>query len=136
MPLLMVISEWRWLRYGRQVDLVLTKRWAKGTAVLFAVGAVSGTVLSFELGLLWPKFMAWAGSIIGMPFSTGGFCVLYGGDLPRYLFVGLGSHFGPGASGGRGSGRDIGGGFGRVRRFCECLDEHTRRISHRGRSAD
>src|ERR671925_1330668 len=41
--------------------------------ILFAVGAVSGTVLSFELGLLWPEFMAFAGGIIGMPFSLEGF---------------------------------------------------------------
>jgi cytochrome bd ubiquinol oxidase subunit I len=73
MPLLMALSEWRWLRSGEQVYLLLAKRWAKGTAVLFAVGAVSGTVLSFELGLLWPKFMSWAGAIIGMPFSLEGF---------------------------------------------------------------
>src|SRR5687767_14824725 len=73
MPLLMVISEWRWKRTGEEVDLEVAKRWAKGTAILFAVGAVSGTVLSFELGLLWPGFMAWAGSIIGMPFSLEGF---------------------------------------------------------------
>ena len=73
MPLLMALSEWRWMRGGQEVDLLLAKRWAKGTAVLFAVGAVSGTVLSFELGLLWPKFMSWAGAIIGMPFSLEGF---------------------------------------------------------------
>jgi len=73
MPLLMALSEWRWQRSGEQVYLLLAKRWAKGTAVLFAVGAVSGTVLSFELGLLWPKFMSWAGAIIGMPFSLEGF---------------------------------------------------------------
>ena len=53
--------------------LELAKRWAKGTAILFAVGAVSGTVLSFELGLLWPEFMHYAGAIIGMPFSLEGF---------------------------------------------------------------
>ncbi|MFN9114365.1 MAG: cytochrome ubiquinol oxidase subunit I, partial [Bacteroidota bacterium] len=46
---------------------------AKGTAILFAVGAVSGTVLSFELGLLWPAFMEHAGAVIGMPFSLEGF---------------------------------------------------------------
>jgi cytochrome d ubiquinol oxidase subunit I len=69
----MFLSEWRWLRGGQEVDLLLAKRWAKGTAVLFAVGAVSGTVLSFELGLLWPKFMSWAGALIGMPFSLEGF---------------------------------------------------------------
>lgn len=73
MPLLMVIAEWRWLRTRQEVYLTLAKRWAKGTAILFAVGAVSGTVLSFELGLLWPGFMAYAGAIIGMPFSLEGF---------------------------------------------------------------
>jgi cytochrome bd ubiquinol oxidase subunit I len=73
MPLLMVIAEWRWLRTKEEIYLTLAKRWAKGTAILFAVGAVSGTVLSFELGLLWPKFMEHAGAIIGMPFSLEGF---------------------------------------------------------------
>ncbi len=53
--------------------LELAKRWAKGTAIMFAVGAVSGTVLSFELGLLWPQFMEFAGPIFGMPFSLEGF---------------------------------------------------------------
>jgi cytochrome d ubiquinol oxidase subunit I len=73
MPALMVIAEWRWLRGGDDVMLELANRWAKGTAILFAVGAVSGTVLSFELGLLWPTFMEHAGGIIGMPFSLEGF---------------------------------------------------------------
>jgi cytochrome bd ubiquinol oxidase subunit I len=73
MPLLMIIAEWRWLRSRDEIYLTLAKRWAKGTAILFAVGAVSGTVLSFELGLLWPGFMGYAGSIIGMPFSLEGF---------------------------------------------------------------
>src|ERR1700716_588457 len=73
MPLLMIIAEWRWLRSRDKTYLVLAKRWARGTAILFAVGAVSGTVLSFELGLLWPKFMQYAGAIIGMPFSLEGF---------------------------------------------------------------
>jgi cytochrome d ubiquinol oxidase subunit I len=73
MPVMMVVSEALWLRTKNPVYLDLTKRWAKGTAILFAVGAVSGTVLSFELGLLWPRFMQWAGPIIGMPFSLEGF---------------------------------------------------------------
>src|SRR5262245_9024576 len=73
MPLMMGIAEWRWLRTRDKTYLTLAKRWAKGTAILFAVGAVSGTVLSFELGLLWPEFMRWAGAIIGMPFSLEGF---------------------------------------------------------------
>src|SRR5512134_1714441 len=73
MPVLMVVAEVRWLRSGDTVYLELARRWAKGTAVLFAVGAVSGTVLSFELGLLWPGFMELAGPIIGIPFSLEGF---------------------------------------------------------------
>jgi cytochrome bd ubiquinol oxidase subunit I len=73
MPLFMVLAEWRWRRTGEEVHLELARRWAKGTAILFAVGAVSGTVISFELGLLWPRFMAFAGPVIGMPFSLEGF---------------------------------------------------------------
>lgn len=73
MPAMMVIAEGRWLASRDPVMLELAKRWAKGTAILFAVGAVSGTVLSFELGLLWPTFMEHAGAIIGMPFSLEGF---------------------------------------------------------------
>jgi cytochrome d ubiquinol oxidase subunit I len=73
MPVLMVLAERRWHRTGDAAYLELARRWAKGTAILFAVGAVSGTVLSFELGLLWPRFMEYAGAIIGMPFSLEGF---------------------------------------------------------------
>ncbi len=72
MPLLMVIAEGLWLKTKDETYLTLAKRWSKGTAIMFAVGAVSGTVLSFELGLLWPTFMAYAGPIIGMPFSLEG----------------------------------------------------------------
>ncbi len=72
MPLLMVIAEGMWLKTRDETYLTLAKRWSKGTAIMFAVGAVSGTVLSFELGLLWPSFMAYAGPIIGMPFSLEG----------------------------------------------------------------
>jgi cytochrome d ubiquinol oxidase subunit I len=73
MPALMVLAEWRWQRTGDPMLLDLAKRWSKGTAIMFAVGAVSGTILSFELGLLWPGFMEFAGPIIGMPFSLEGF---------------------------------------------------------------
>lgn len=102
MPLFMVIAEALWLRSGNSTYLQLAKRWAKGTAILFAVGAVSGTVLSFELGLLWPQFMEWAGALIGMPFSLEGFAFfteaiflgiyLYGWDrVPplAHLFAGV-----------------------------------------------
>ncbi|MCF3648342.1 cytochrome ubiquinol oxidase subunit I [Synoicihabitans lomoniglobus] len=72
MPFLMSTAHYLHLRTGDPVYLALTKTWMKGVAILFAVGAVSGTVLSFELGLLWPGFMEHAGAIIGMPFSWEG----------------------------------------------------------------
>lgn len=72
MPWMMAFAEWKWLKTNQQVYLDLTKAWSKGVAIFFAVGAVSGTMLSFELGLLWPRFMEHAGAIIGMPFSWEG----------------------------------------------------------------
>jgi cytochrome d ubiquinol oxidase subunit I len=84
LPALMVIAEWRWMRTGEAVYLELAKRWSKGAAIMFAVGAVSGTVLSFELGLLWPNFMRFAGPIIGMPFSLEGFAF-----FTEAIFLGL-----------------------------------------------
>ena len=73
LPLLMVIAEGVWLRTGNTAYLALARRWSKAFAMVFAVGAVSGTILSFELGLLWPHCMKFAGGIIGMPFSAEGF---------------------------------------------------------------
>ena len=73
MPLMMVVAERKWYDTGDEIYHELAQLWARGTAILFAVGAVSGTVLSFELGLLWPGFMRAAGGIIGMPFSLEGF---------------------------------------------------------------
>ena len=84
MPLLLLIAELLWLRTGRQVYRDLARMWAKAFAVTFAVGAVSGTMLSFELGLLWPRFMAFAGGIIGMPFSLEGFAFFI-----EAIFLGL-----------------------------------------------
>src|SRR5688572_14009470 len=72
MPFLMAFAEWRWLRTGDLVYKDLARAWARGVAIFFAVGAVSGTLLSFELGMLWPGFMEHAGPIIGMPFSWEG----------------------------------------------------------------
>jgi cytochrome d ubiquinol oxidase subunit I len=102
MPVLMVVAEQRYRSTGDRICLELAKRWARGTAILFAVGAVSGTVLSFELGLLWPGFMEFAGPVIGMPFSLEGFAFfteaiflgvyLYGWDRisPRaHLWAGI-----------------------------------------------
>jgi cytochrome bd-type quinol oxidase subunit 1 len=57
LPLLMLVAEGLYLRSGDRVWLALARRWSKAFGVLFAVGAVSGTIISFELGLLWPRFM-------------------------------------------------------------------------------
>jgi len=72
MPFLMFLAYRNYLKYKNDVDLRLTRAWMKGSAILFATGAVSGTALSFQLGLLWPGFMEHAGPIIGMPFSLEG----------------------------------------------------------------
>jgi cytochrome d ubiquinol oxidase subunit I len=72
MPFFMAVSHYY---YNKTNDIVyknVTKAWSKGVAIFFATGAVSGTVLSFELGLLWPTFMKHAGPIFGMPFSLEG----------------------------------------------------------------
>ncbi|MCF8303374.1 MAG: cytochrome ubiquinol oxidase subunit I [Bacteroidales bacterium] len=72
LPFMMAVSEYKFNKTGKQVYKDLTKAWSKGLAIFFATGAVSGTVLSFELGLLWPSFMEHAGPIFGMPFSWEG----------------------------------------------------------------
>ncbi len=72
MPFFMAYAEWKWLKTKEEIYLDLAKSWSKGVAIFFAVGAVSGTLLSFELGLLWPEFMKHAGPIFGMPFSLEG----------------------------------------------------------------
>lgn len=72
MPFFMAASHFVYLRQRDETYLLLTKAWSRGVAIFFAVGAVSGTALSFELGLLWPRFMEHAGPIIGMPFSLEG----------------------------------------------------------------
>src|SRR5260370_11581927 len=53
--------------------MMLTRRWVRAVAILFAIGAVSGTILTFELGLLWPTYTRFAGKVIGLPFMLEGF---------------------------------------------------------------
>ena len=72
MPFFMAVAHYKWIKTRNEVYKNITKAWSKGVAIFFATGAVSGTVLSFELGLLWPKFMLHAGPIFGMPFSLEG----------------------------------------------------------------
>ena len=71
-PALILLSEWRGIR-GDADAAALARRWAKVAGVLFAVGAVSGTILSFEMGLLWPGLMGRFGAVFGVPFALEGF---------------------------------------------------------------
>jgi cytochrome d ubiquinol oxidase subunit I len=72
-PLLVLFVEWRYHRTGEEAYKALAKRWSKVMALLFAVGVVTGTILSFELGLLWPDFMATFGDVFGLAFGLEGF---------------------------------------------------------------
>ncbi|MFD2934168.1 cytochrome ubiquinol oxidase subunit I [Spirosoma flavum] len=72
MPFFMAVAHYYWLTTKEIRYKNVTKAWSQGVAIFFATGAVSGTVLSFELGLLWPQFMKQAGPIFGMPFSLEG----------------------------------------------------------------
>lgn len=73
MPAIVVFTEWRWHRTGNPLYRTLAKRWSKLMIALFAVGVVTGTILSFELGLLWPNFMATFGDVFGLAFGLEGF---------------------------------------------------------------
>ena len=71
-PAMILAAHWRGVYRSDHVALGLAKRWAKVSAVLFAIGAVSGTVLSFEMGLLWPGLMGRYGDVLGLPFAFEG----------------------------------------------------------------
>ncbi|MFG1704274.1 cytochrome ubiquinol oxidase subunit I [Nonomuraea sp. M3C6] len=72
MPAITLLAEWRGHRTGDVHYRLLARRWARAMGVLFAVGAVSGTILSFEMGLLWPGLMGVYGEVIGLPFALEG----------------------------------------------------------------
>jgi cytochrome bd ubiquinol oxidase subunit I len=72
-PALVLGMEWLGRRHGDPVLLALARRWSKVMIALFAVGVVTGTILSFELGLLWPEFMASYGDVFGLAFALEGF---------------------------------------------------------------
>ena len=71
-PTMIYVVHRRGLYRGDEVALTLARKWSKVAAVLFAVGAVSGTILSFEMGLLWPGMMETFGDVIGLPFALEG----------------------------------------------------------------
>src|ERR1700748_3364687 len=72
-PALVLFAEWRYLRTGDRLYRTLARRWSKIMLALFAVGVVTGTILSFELGLLWPVWMADFGNVFGLGFTLEGF---------------------------------------------------------------
>ncbi len=72
-PSMVLLVESLYLRTGDEVYRTLAKRWSKVMIALFAVGVVTGTILSFEMGLLWPNFMATFGDVFGLAFGLEGF---------------------------------------------------------------
>ena len=72
-PAMLLFVEWLYLRTGDELYRVLAKRWTKIMVALFAIGVITGTILSFEMGLLWPNFMATFGSVFGLGFAVEGF---------------------------------------------------------------
>ncbi|WP_445187380.1 cytochrome ubiquinol oxidase subunit I [Pseudonocardia sp. Cha107L01] len=72
-PVMVLFLEWRYLRTGDQLFRVLARRWTKVMVTLFAAGVVTGTILSFEMGLLWPNFTATFGPVFGLGFAIEGF---------------------------------------------------------------
>ncbi|MGE5608180.1 MAG: cytochrome ubiquinol oxidase subunit I [Bacillota bacterium] len=84
LPLLLVLIERRYIQTGQEHYKQLAKKWAKATGLLFAVGAISGTALSFELGLLWPKYMEMTGAVVGHIFGLEGYAFFI-----EAIFIGL-----------------------------------------------
>jgi cytochrome d ubiquinol oxidase subunit I len=72
-PAMVLFTEGLWLRSGDPVYKAIAKRWSKVMLILFAVGVVSGTILSFEFGLLWPGFTSTFGAVFGLGFTLEGF---------------------------------------------------------------
>jgi cytochrome d ubiquinol oxidase subunit I len=83
-PAMVLFLEWRWQRTGDPVYKTLAKRWSKLMAALFAVGVITGTLLSFEMGLLWPAFTATFGSVFGLGFAIEGFSF-----FTEAIFIGI-----------------------------------------------
>jgi len=83
-PFIVVFAEWRGQRTGDPVYTTLARRWAKALGVLFAVGAVTGTILSFEFGILWPRWMGRYGDVMGLPFAMEGFAFFL-----EAIFIGI-----------------------------------------------
>ncbi len=72
-PAMVMFAEWLGIRTGDPVYRTLARRWSRIVLALFAVGVITGTILSFEMGLLWPNFTATFGSVFGLGFAIEGF---------------------------------------------------------------
>jgi len=83
-PVLVLFAEWRYLRTGDALYRTLARRWSKIMLALFAVGVVTGTILSFELGLLWPVWMQDFGNVFGLGFTLEGFSF-----FAEAIFIGI-----------------------------------------------
>jgi cytochrome d ubiquinol oxidase subunit I len=83
-PVLILFAEYRYLRTGDDIYRVLARRWSRVMLALFAVGVVTGTILSFELGTLWPQWMADFGNVFGLGFTLEGFSFFV-----EAIFVGI-----------------------------------------------
>ena len=83
-PAMVLYVEWRYLRTGDELYLALARRWSRVLVALFAVGVITGTILSFEMGLLWPDFTGTFGSVFGLGFAIEGFAF-----FTEAIFVGI-----------------------------------------------
>ncbi len=72
-PALVLFVEWLYRRTGDETYYAIARRWSRIMVALFAVGVITGTILSFEMGLLWPQFTATFGSVFGLGFAIEGF---------------------------------------------------------------
>jgi cytochrome d ubiquinol oxidase subunit I len=72
-PLMVLVMEWMGHRTGDPLYLAIARRWSRIMVALFAVGVITGTILSFEMGLLWPNFTATFGGVFGLGFAIEGF---------------------------------------------------------------
>ena len=72
-PVMVLVMEWMGHRTGEPVYLAIARRWSRIMVALFAVGVITGTILSFEMGLLWPNFTATFGGVFGLGFAIEGF---------------------------------------------------------------
>jgi cytochrome d ubiquinol oxidase subunit I len=83
-PVMVMFCEWRYLRTGDELYRTLARRWTKVMTALFAVGVITGTILSFEMGLLWPNFTGTFGSVFGLGFAVEGFSF-----FAEAIFIGI-----------------------------------------------